>query len=243
MVRDNVWMESRSLSTAERAALDGLAADLRQVFGTRLRSLVAYGLGAPSDHPAVHALALVDRLTFEDLAALAPMAALWRRRGLAVPLVLETEEFRRTLDVFPLEYGEIISNHVPIVGDDPLAAISVTAEDTRRACEHRAKSQLIHLREGYLETGGDGRAVSQLVAASAASFHALLANIGRLNGDAADDAAAMAERQIGIPADLVREIEAAGRGTHGTIADPTALLKRYIEALEQVWEYVDTWRR
>jgi hypothetical protein len=235
-------MDSRSLSAANRAALEGLTADLRQVFGTRLRTLVAYGLDAPSNPPALHGLALVDRLTFEDLASLVPMVNGWRRRGLAVPLVLETEEFRRTLDVFPLEYGEIISNHVTIAGDG-LETVSVAHEDTRRACEHRAKSQLIHLREGYLETGGDGRAVSRLIAASAASLHALLINIGRLNGDAGDDAALMAERQIGIPADLVRDIEAAGRGTQSTIADPTALLKRYIDVLEQVWEYVDTWRR
>ncbi len=48
---------------------------------------------------------------------------------------------------------------------------------------------------------------------------------------------------MGIPADLVREVMAAGRGTQSTIADPTALLKRYVEALEQIWEYVDTWQQ
>ena len=34
----------------------------------------------------------------------------------------------------------------------------------------------------------------------------------------------------------------AGAGTLSTIAEPTALLSRYIAAVEQVWEYVDTWR-
>ena len=94
-------MESRSLSATDRAALELLAADLRRVFGTRLRALVAYGLDAPSDPPAVHSLGLVDRLTFEDLAACAPLASNWHRRGLAVPLLLEDAEFHRTLDVFP----------------------------------------------------------------------------------------------------------------------------------------------
>lgn len=236
-------MESRSLTTADRTALDRLAADLRQVFGTRLRALVAYGLDAPADPPVLHSVALVDRLGFEDLAACVPLAATWRRRGLAVPLLLEEEEFRRTLDVFPLEYGDIIDQHVVIAGADPFAGASVKPEDTRRGCEQLAKSQLIHLREGYLETGGDTRAVSALVGASAAPLRTLLLNLARLTGEKDDDVAEVAERQIGIDAGLVREIMSAGRGTQSTIADPTALLKRYIEALEQVWEYVDTWRR
>ncbi len=82
------------------------------VFGTRLQALVAYGLDAPSDPPVVHSLGLVDRLTFDDLAACVPLTSNWHRRGLAVPLLLEVDEFRRTLDAFPLEYGEIIADHV-----------------------------------------------------------------------------------------------------------------------------------
>jgi hypothetical protein len=234
-------MESRTLSADARMALDTLAADLRRIFGLRLHSLVAYGASAANG--GTHSLALVERLTFEDLAACVPLAAAWRRRGLAVPLVLELEEFRRTLDVFPLEYGEIVANHVVIAGDNPLEGAEVRAEDIRRACEQVAKSQLIHLREGYLETAGEPRALAQLIAASAAPFHALLDNIARLAGETGEDVAGTAERHIGIPGALVREVLSAGAGTQGTIADPTALLKRYIEALDQVWEYVDTWRR
>lgn len=231
-----------SLSRADHAALEDLAADLGRVFGVRLYSVVAYGLGT-SDDEGLHSLALVERLTFEDLAACVPHVGGWRRRGLAVPLLLEREEFRRTLDVFPLEYGAIIHDHVLVSGAPPFDGHAVPAEDTRRACELRAKSQLIHLREGYLETRGDGRAILQLVGASAAGFHALLANIARLNGDMDDDVAAAAERQIGISAAVVRDVTAAAAGTQSTIAEPTALLSRYISALERVWEYVDTWRR
>lgn len=233
----------RALSAAERESLELLAGDLDRVFGSRLRGVVAYGLDTPGDPAVLHSLALVDRLGFEDLAACAPLAPAWHRRGLAVPLLLEDAEFRRTLDVFPLEYGEIIARHVPIVGAGLFAGASVPAEDTRRACEQLAKSQLIHLREGYLETGGDTRAIAALVAASAAPLRALLLNIDRLTGEDHDDVADVAEREIGIPADLVRDIMAAGRGAQSTIADPSALLKRYIDALEQVWEYVDTWKR
>jgi hypothetical protein len=236
-------MESASLSSEEHVALDSLAADLKRVFGSRLHSVVAYGLDAPAPAPRLlHTLALVERLTFDDLAACVPLAAGWRRRSLAVPLILEREEFLRTLDVFPLEYGDIIAHHVRVAGDVPFGAARVSAADVRRACELGAKSHLIHLREGFLETGGDSLAVARLIAASAPAFRALLANIARLADDDDTDVAATAERQIGVPAAVVREVLSAGAGTRSSIAEPTALLSRYIAAVEQVWEYVDTWR-
>jgi hypothetical protein len=238
-------MDSASLTPAERAALEGLAADLRRIFGERLLSVVAYGLQKPSPSPAprtIHSLALLQRLAFADLAACAPLASTWRRRALGVPLLLEREEFFRTLDVFPLEYGDIIANHVVIAGPDPFAGTGVAPNDVRRACELAAKSHLIHLREAFVETGGSAEAVSELISASAPAFRALLDNIARLADDDDDDVAASAERQVGIPASVVREVLSAGAGTRSTIAEPTAFLAQYIAAAERVWEYVDTWR-
>jgi hypothetical protein len=236
-------MDVAGLTTNERAGLDALAIDLRRVFGERLLSLVAYGLSRPSPPPRmIHSLALVERLSFADLAACTPLAAGWRRRSLAVPLLLEREEFFRTLDVFPLEYGDIIAHHVVIVGRDVFGGTRVSANDVRRACELAAKSHLIHLREGYLETSGNPNAVSDLIAASAPAFRALLDNIARLAADDGEDVAETAERQIGIPASVVRDVFSTGEGTRSSIAEPTALLARYIAAAERVWEYVDTWR-
>ena len=236
-------MDSVSLTAEERTALDGLASELRRVFGARLQSVAAYGLNAPAASPRLlHTLALVERLSFDDLAACVPFVAGWRRRSLAVPLILELEEFLRTLDVFPLEYGDIIAHHVLVAGADPFSGARVSPADVRRACELSAKSHLIHLREGFLETGGDPQAVARLIAASASAFSALLRSIARLADDDDDDVADTAERQIGIPAQVVRDVIGAGAGTHSTIAEPTALLSRYIAASERVWEYVDTWR-
>jgi len=236
-------MDSVTLSRDERIALDELAVELGRVFGSRLRSVAAYGLEAPAAaRRLLHTIALVDRLSFEDLAKCVPLASGWRRRSLAVPLILELEEFLRTLDVFPLEYGDIIAHHVMVWGNDPFGGARVAPADLRRACELSAKSHLIHLREAFLETAGDPDAVGRLVAASAPAFAALLRNIARLADDHESDLAATAERQIGIPGEVVREVLSAGAGARSSIAEPTALLSRYIAASERVWEYVDTWR-
>lgn len=237
-------MDSSLLSREDRAAAEALAVDLQGVFGPRLDSLVAYGLNhrasADTDDAPLHTLALVDGVRFEDLTACVPLAAGWRRRALAVPLILGVQEFRRSLDAFPLEYGDIIAHHVLIAGRAPFEACAVAEADRRRACEEQAKSHLIHLREGFLETAGRPDAVARLIARSAHPFRVLLGNIAVLEGIEADEVATAASR-MGISEAVVREVLGTP-ATQGTIADPTALLSRYIAVVERLWAAVDAWR-
>jgi hypothetical protein len=206
-----------------------VAADLQRIFGARLHSLVAYG---PEDHPdGIHTLALVDRLDFQDLTACAPRTSDWQRAGAAVPLLLSREEFQRTLDVFPLEYGGIIASHQLITGENVLAGIRVAEADLRRGCELQAKSHLIHLREGYVETGGDPARVARLIAASAPALGALMENLRQLDSEAA--------ARAGLTPELVREVASAG-ATY--IADPSPLLARYLSNVERLWQEVDRWK-
>ena len=239
-------MALATLSPERLEALNALATDLRRVFGSGLRSLCAYGkLEEAGD---THSIALVDHVSFDHLAACVPYARNWEARGLAVPLILAEHEFIRTLDVFPLEYGDIIANHIVIDGPDPFSRLTVSNGDRRRACEQQAKSHLIHLRESYLETRGDPRAVSRLIGASAPGFGRLLENIVALVDGIPEDAdhhdlGGRAERHIGVPASLTREVLGTGSaGGPTTIADPTALLSRYMSAVERVWEFVDAWK-
>jgi hypothetical protein len=141
-----------------------------------------------------------------------------------------------------------------IVGDNPFAETRVADADRRRGCEQQAKSHLIHLREGFLEAEGDSRGVARLIASSAPAFRMLLINLARLDGggrlspdsepsgDPGGEALASAiERTIGVPASLIVDVLASQSGL-GAVADPTALLSRYIEASERIWRFVDGWR-
>jgi hypothetical protein len=239
-----------SWSDSQQSAIAALARDLERVFGARLESLVAYA-GHDGDD-TVHSLALIEALTFQDLTACLPLVDMWHRRGVAVPLMLSRSELRRTLDIFPLEYAAIIATHSVVRGRTPFTDIKVPTEDVRRACEAQAKSQLIHLREAFLESHGDGASVARLIVRSAAPFRALLTNIARLpNADAPADLTAtlsdeslarMAESRMGIPPGIVRDVLSSSTTGPSTIAEPTSLLSRYIEAAQRVWDYVDRWR-
>jgi hypothetical protein len=238
-------------TNTQHSALEALARDLERVFGPRLESLVAYA-GHTSDG-TVHTLAMVEGLTFQDLAACLPLADMWHRRGVSVPLMLSRSELHRTLDIFPLEYAGIMATRSVVRGTDPFADIDVPAEDVRRALEAQAKSHLIHLREGFLESHGEGSAIARLVTQSATPFRALLTHIARLpdGAGAAVDVSAqpsdaslaqLAEARMGVPAALVRDVLSTSSAGPSTIAEPTALLARYIDASQRVWDYVDRWR-
>ena len=231
-------------SSSQQHAVETLARDLEEVFGGRLKALVAYH-GSQGDG-SVHSCAIVDGLRFQDLARCLPFTGRWLQRRVAVPLMLSAAELARTLDIFPLEYAAIAADHLVVRGADPFAGMVIPAPDIRRAIEAQAKSHLIHLREAYLESDGEMTRIASLIAASAGPFRALLINIARLEdahtATPADDALArMAEARIGISAAVVREVLAASAAGHSTITDPSHLFSRYVEAAERIWEFVDAW--
>jgi hypothetical protein len=241
---------TRELPAETARALARLQADLQEVFGTRFESLVLYGghlhatAGASGGAP-VHTLALVASLTYADLTACAGRVQGWTRAGLATPLLLGADEFAASLDAFPLEYGAIISNHQVLHGSDPFAGISVDPEDVRRACEVQAKSHLLHLREGFLETGGRGNAVAQLLQGSIGSFTTLLINLATLDGADAttpDALARYAETRINVSSALVaRLLTMPSRPAPGA-DEATQLYPPYLDASETLARFVDRWK-
>ena len=223
-----------------------LAADLQRVFGDRLRSVVAYGpqLDGAADAPLT-CLALVTSLTLSDLEACAGMAHGWSRARIATPLILPEDEFQRSLDAFPLEYGEIIRAHALVFGRNPFAGITIDSEDLRRACETQVKGHLVHLRQGFMDSGGRPREVAALVTASASAFSSLLRNVARLHGVNISDRMQMTTegaRRAGVPDGLVSDLLALEHGTSIPTSDPARLFPQYLAAVEQLARTIDSWR-
>lgn len=225
-----------------QAALTLVGNDLQHVFADRLAALVAYGWRR---RPPVPSLALVGALTVDDLTACAARTAAWRQAGAATPLLLTRDEFARSLDAFPIEFGEIIASHEVVRGIDPFDGLAIRPDDVRRACEVQAKSHLLHLREDYLESGGRPRAVDALVRDSAPGFIALLRHLARLDGVAVDSAAdvvTFAAGGIGLEPRVVGDLAALADEEGVTASDPARLFPSYLTAVERVCAFVDLWR-
>jgi hypothetical protein len=229
-----------------------LRTDLQDIFGARLVGLVAHGprvrhaAAETTPRPPINTLALVDGLTYRDLAACAQHAGDWRADGLAVPLLLGRAEFARSLDAFPVEYGDIIAHHLLVYGDDPFEGVSVSPDDLRRACEAWAKGHLIHLREGFVETGGDPRRVAALIIASASPFTGLLSLVARLRGadaQGADGLARATEGIAGLPAAVVAHVVALEERPVLDADTAMTLLPAYLDAVGTLVTFLDGWTR
>jgi hypothetical protein len=245
-------------------AVQTLQRELRDVFGSRLQSLVIYGqrahalrhaqadrLGGHDAHaahghpdPPTRTLAVVESLTPDDLRACAGRVEAWHDAGLATPLLFAAREFEQSLDAFPLEFGAILADHTVVAGVNPFASLAVEPADVRRACEVQARSHLLHLREGFLETRGRSDALSVLIVQSAAAFAGLVTSIARLEGHAADDVAGAArhvERIIGMPGSAVTDVIKLVGVHEISSADAERLFGPYLDAIERLVQYVDGW--
>jgi hypothetical protein len=108
----------------------------------------------------------------------------------------------------------------------------------------QARSHLLHLREGYVETRGRADALAVLIVKSAPPFAALLASVARLQGLATADPAAAgrhAERELQVPPGGVTEIVALAHVKEISSAEAIRLFPAYLDAVEKLVKYVDAW--
>jgi hypothetical protein len=241
------------------SAVADLERELRGVFGTRLRTLVAYGLAAhrhPSSDSHDHhqhgprhttrTMAIVESLTEQDLRGCASRVSVWHDAGLATPLIVPVHEFERSLDVFPLEFAEIRGDHVLVAGTNPFATADVDAGDLRRACEVQVRSHLLHLREGFVEAAGNNNALAVLIVDSAKPLAALLIGLARLEGSGSADAAAAgrrAERALAITPGAIADVLALTHVQEISAAEAERIFPTYLAAMERLVEYVDRWQK
>jgi len=246
-------------------AIDALARDMSAHFGARLQAFVAYGLHAHAtadvahdDHghhaskrPA-HTLAVVDRVSADDLRALAPRVDAWHEQGLATPLLLGAREFDRSLDAFPFELGAVMADYTVVSGRDPFAGLTVAGEDLRRACEIQARGHLLHLREACLESRGRSDALSDVIVRSAPALSALVTTFARLDDGIqlkpdqthghARAAAQAVEARLNVPPDSLSAVVGLAGVQEIPSAEADRLFPPYLAAVERLVEYIDSWR-
>jgi len=237
-------------------AVRTLERDLRSLFGDRLKSMLAYGVsahaaartdahGAHGDaHNLVHTLVVVDTIGEDDLRACAARAKAWHDRSLATPLIVGAGELARSLDVFPLEFAAIQADHVIVVGPNPFAGTAIDPADVRRACEVQARSHLLHLREGYIETLGNGDALAVLIVQSAPAFAALLQSVARLqSGDRPDATAAgrQVERLLETPGGSITQVVRLAGVTEISATEAQRVFPAYLDVVQRLVAYIDAW--
>jgi hypothetical protein len=230
------------MATSHGGPLAVALQDLQHIFGERLQAVVAYGQPGAAK---ASCLALVRAITAADLDDCAARVASWHRAGCATPLLLTKDEFTGSLDAFPIEYGEILETRRVIFGVDPFTGLTIRTEDLRRECETLVKGHLVHLRENYVECRGRQSDIGALVAEAAPAFALILRRLARLDGAPAEthaDLGAFAVRRPKLDARVVGDLLAMA-GPQSAGVDAVRIYPAYLGAVEQLWAFIDGWRK
>ena len=160
------------------------------------------------------------------------------------PMTLTLEEWRRSADIFPMEYADILERNRVLHGAPPFEGITVDRSDLRLQLEQQVMGKLLQLRQGALLAGNDGKRQEELVAASLSTMMVLFRSVLRLHGepptgDNTRTAARVGELAGFDPAPFQRAV----RHVHGAeklSSDQAAqVLTGYLGAIERLSLYLD----
>ena len=159
---------------------------MKDLYGEGLVALYLFGEEAvepvsAGDRPP-KMLAIMMDTGAGQLKKYASVHAKWSGRGIAAPLMMTEGMLKSSTDVFPIEFLEMKESNALLHGDDVLARLVIGTENLRRQCEEQVKGKLIHLQQGYMEAGGDRKALTQLIASSIEPFTEVMRNVVRLLG-------------------------------------------------------------
>ena len=229
--------------------LDELVTQLRAAYGARLASVVLYGSAAGGDHipqrSDYNVLVLLESLdNAQSFVAASAVARAWRESGNPPPMTMTLEEWRRSADIFPMEYADILERNRVLHGEPPFAGISVAPADLRLQLEQQVMGKLLQLRQGALLAGTDGKRQSELVAASLSTMMVLFRAVLRLHGEPPTGDSTTTATRVGAlagfdPAPFIRAV----RHVHGaeklSSTEAGQVLSGYLAAIERLNRYLD----
>ena len=229
--------------------LDELVTQLRAAYGAQLTCVVLYGSAAAGAHvnkkSDYNVLVLLDQLPANGLAAASSAARAWRDAGNPPPMTMTVAEWRRSADVFPMEYADILDHHRVLHGAPPFDGITISREQLRHQLEHQVLGKLLQLRQGALLVGTDKKLQAELVSNSFSTIMVLFRALIRLAGDSASgDHAAIITRVAHIAGFDPEAFTTAARHHQSaariTPAEAGAVLAGYLSGLERLDAFLDS---
>ena len=152
-------------------------ADWQTAFGRDVQSIILYGSGARGEYVAgksdINFLVVLSPAGMAGLRRAVEITEKWRKRSVAVPLVLTHDYIQTSLDSFPIEFLNIKRHYRLIFGEDVLMNLEISSPNLRLQLERELKGKLLHLREGLLNLGHDRDGLRNLLLSTIPTFAAL----------------------------------------------------------------------
>ena len=194
-----------------------------------------------SDINSIFALKEMD-LKFIEL--IAPLGKRYRKKSIAVPLVMTPEYIKHSLDVFPIEFLDFKLIHETVFGKDILKDIEISRVDLRHQCEREIKSKLIGLRQGYISSEGDRHMLTERFVSSIAGYMPLFRGIIFLMGKERPirkhEVISELSASTGINTDIFGKILDIKRGKRKLSKDELkTVFEEYYLATEKIGKIID----
>ena len=167
--------------------LESLVKQLHDVHGPGLQAVVLYGSAASDEAVAGYSdqnvLVIVRTLELATLQKLGQTSRAWQEAGNPPPLTLTLDEWKRSADIFPMEYADILERHRVLDGTLPLEGIHIDPAHLRLQVEQEAMGKLLRLRRGVMTAGVDAKRQVELLRASYSALLVIFRAVLRLHGD------------------------------------------------------------
>ena len=233
----NAWLEK---------TLNEFTQEIRQLLSDEIVAVILYGSGAGAnfvpDRSDINIVIVVKSAHF-DICKTQPHLGAWRKRGFAMPLLLDQEFLQRARDVFPMEFHDIREQHRLLWGEDVFQDFAIDPRhlafrpSMRRAANSAAPC-------GYLECAEDPTRLRALLIDSSKTFLILLRNLIRLHGHAGvlsyEEVLSRFERQFQLTFPLLRQLLTIRTGQQPWPATPLVhLFRDYLAEVQQIIGVID----
>ena len=233
-----------------KMTLDELVAQLKAALGADLRTVAVYGSAAAGEHYTgksdLNLLVVVNSLPTERLDAAAAAVSEWTDGGNTAPLMLTSDEWRGSADIFAMEFADILERHRLVHGEFP-SEVRVDPTHLRHELEREAMVAVLQLRRAALATGHDGKARIEILTRGASTIMALFRAVVRLRGEAPskDDvelATAVATIAGTDAAPFVRVIQHRRGSVPLKPADAASVMAGCLDGLQRLVRYLDQFK-
>lgn len=227
---------------------DEFSQDYQAAFGADLISIILYGSGAKGEYVPkksdINFLITLSEDGIEHLEKALDLILKWRRRAVAVSLLVTKSYMASALDVYPIEFLDMKTHHRLLFGEDVLTDLLIDKNHLRLQVERELRGKLLALRQGFLSTGHDRDSLRNMLAGTVSTFAAIFEALLYLKGEQLPSSNAQVlektAQAFGLESSVLTQILNIKRSQwHGSRVQLQEIGKNYIKQIKKLIEIVD----
>ncbi|MDY6953620.1 MAG: hypothetical protein SWE60_19090 [Thermodesulfobacteriota bacterium] len=231
-----------------REVFSDITDDYQNLFGDDLVSIILYGSAASGEYIAgksdINFMIVLSDHGIDSLERTFEVVKKWKKRKVATPLFLTEDYIHTSLDAFPVEYLNFQNCHQLVYGKDIFKDLTFDRHYVRLQCEREIKAKLLLLREAFLETGGKGRDLQELIAQSVHAFVAVFNGLLYLKGEEVPRRKRDAVAQVCNTFDLDKALfekllDIRGKKMKPSGTEMAEVFQAYLKEVRNMWKLLD----